>query len=144
MYMPPRLRRLPAHSLPGGLVLLVARSPPARALGLAALASLPAHVALLLPRCRSVHTFGMRFPLDLLWLTRAAARDDLAARDVVRIDDGGAREDLAAHGVVRIDHGVRPGGIRRCRAASAVIEARSGSAAAFLAAIGRATNVSPR
>jgi uncharacterized membrane protein (UPF0127 family) len=26
--------------------------------------------ALLIPRCRSVHTFGMRFPLHLVWLDR--------------------------------------------------------------------------
>src|SRR3954465_15350885 len=29
--------------------------------------SSPRAAALLLPRCRSVHTFGMRFALDLFW-----------------------------------------------------------------------------
>ena len=29
---------------------------------------------LLIPRCRSVHTYGMRFPLDLLFLGRTASR----------------------------------------------------------------------
>ena len=38
----------------------------------------PAGVALHLPRCRSVHTFGMRVALDLVWLD--------AAGDVVRVD----------------------------------------------------------
>ena len=54
-------------------------------------------VALLLPRCRSVHTFGMRFALDLVWL------------------DGAGR-------VVRIDRGVRPWRVRSCRAARCVLE----------------------
>jgi hypothetical protein len=30
----------------------------------------PPGPALLIPRCRSVHTFGMRFPLHLVWLDR--------------------------------------------------------------------------
>src|SRR3954468_22065030 len=49
-------------------------------------------VALLLPRCRSVHTFGMRFALDLVWLD-------------------GAGE------VVRVDRGVPPYRVRSCRGA---------------------------
>lgn len=57
----------------------------------------PRAAALLLPRCRSVHTFGMRFPLDLFW--------------------------LGADGqVVRVDRGVRPWRIVRCRQARAVVE----------------------
>ncbi len=48
--------------------LLVARTLLARARGLALRRDLPAGVALLIPRCRSVHTFTMRFPLDLVWL----------------------------------------------------------------------------
>ena len=39
----------------------------ARLLGLA-LRSRPPDHALLLPRTRAVHTFGMRFDLDLYWL----------------------------------------------------------------------------
>ena len=38
-----------------------------RLVGLA-LRRAPKVAALLLPRCRSVHTFGMRYPLDLYWL----------------------------------------------------------------------------
>lgn len=105
--MPPRLARLPARSLPGGLVLVDARSPPARLLGLAGLAALPAHVGLRLGRCRSVHTFGMRFALDLLWL------------------DGSGR-------LVRLDGAVPPRRLRACRAARGVVETRAGEAAAFL------------
>jgi uncharacterized membrane protein (UPF0127 family) len=47
---------------------IVARSCRARLLGLALRRRPPTGRALLLPRCRSVHTFGMRFALDLVWL----------------------------------------------------------------------------
>ena len=39
-----------------------------RLLGLAFLSREDAGPGLLIPRCRSVHTFGMRFPLDLVFL----------------------------------------------------------------------------
>ena len=39
--------------------------------GLAKLDELPETLALHIPRCRSVHTFTMRFPLDLIWLDKA-------------------------------------------------------------------------
>jgi uncharacterized protein len=39
-----------------------------RLLGLAGLAREEAGMGLLIPRCASVHTFGMRFPLDLVFL----------------------------------------------------------------------------
>lgn len=53
----------------------------------------PLHI----PRCRSVHTFGMRYPLDLIWL-----------------DGRGA--------VVRVDYAVAPRRVRACRRARSVIE----------------------
>ena len=77
--------------------ILVARSRRERLLGLALRRRPPAH-ALLLPRCRSVHTFGMRFPLDLVWLDRAGR-------------------------VVRVDEAVPPWRVRSCRGADAVLEA---------------------
>ncbi len=46
----------------------VARSLHSRLLGLAFLGRDEAGSGLLIPRCASVHTFGMRFPLDLLFL----------------------------------------------------------------------------
>ena len=46
----------------------VADSPLARLLGLALLDRRRAGEGLLIPRCRSVHTFGMRFPLDVVFL----------------------------------------------------------------------------
>ena len=66
--LPKRLRRLPRHTIGSGLTILEARSPWARLLGLALLPDLPQDHALLIPRCRSVHTFGMRFALDITFL----------------------------------------------------------------------------
>ena len=48
--------------------IVVARGPVARLRGLTGCRSLPPGVALEIPRCRSVHTFGMRFPLDVAFL----------------------------------------------------------------------------
>jgi uncharacterized membrane protein (UPF0127 family) len=53
----------------------------------------PLHI----PRCRSVHTFGMRYALDLVWL-------DARGR------------------IVRVDLAVPPRRVRTCRAARSVIE----------------------
>lgn len=53
--------------------------------------------ALLIPNCRSVHTFGMRFALDLYWLA----------------GDGTT---------VRVDRAVPPWRVRTCREACAVLE----------------------
>jgi uncharacterized protein len=66
--VPKRLARLELCRLPGGLRVHVARSARARLLGLALLRALPRDRALLIPRCRSIHTFGMRFPIDVVWL----------------------------------------------------------------------------
>jgi uncharacterized protein len=49
----------------------VALSRRARLLGLALLDRRAAGAGLLLPGCRSVHTFGMRFPLDVVFLDRS-------------------------------------------------------------------------
>jgi trehalose synthase len=64
-----RLRRLPTATVLGREV-PVARGLRARLLGLAHLDRAQAGAGLLLPRCRCVHTFGMRFPLDLAFLDR--------------------------------------------------------------------------
>jgi uncharacterized membrane protein (UPF0127 family) len=77
--------------------------------GLARLDAMPAGYALHLPRCRSVHTVGMRFPLDLIWLGK----------------DGRA---------VRVDRAVPPNRMKVCPRARSVVEANAGTADAFLAA----------
>jgi len=65
----PRLLRLPAVDVLGREV-RVARGPRARLLGLAGLDREDAGAGLLIPRCASVHTFAMRFALDLVFLDR--------------------------------------------------------------------------
>ncbi|MGZ8648450.1 MAG: DUF192 domain-containing protein [Solirubrobacteraceae bacterium] len=45
----------------------------ARLLGLAGLRELPPGAVLLIPRCSSVHTFGMRFPIHVLFLDSSFA-----------------------------------------------------------------------
>ena len=64
--------------------------------------------ALLLPRCRSVHTFGMRFALDLIWL-------DAEGR------------------VLAVERCVPPCRVRRRQDAAAVLEAAAGSGERALA-----------
>ena len=64
---PRRFRRLPTaqvafHRVPVAVTLL------SRLLGLAMLRPERAGEGLLIPRCRSIHTFGMRFPLDVTFL----------------------------------------------------------------------------
>jgi uncharacterized protein len=92
----------------------VARSPWSRLLGLAVRRRPPAGQALLLPRCRSVHTFGMRFAIDLVWL-------DAEGR------------------VLAIERGVPPWRVRGRRDAAAVVEvvAGGGERAAAAARSGR-------
>jgi trehalose synthase len=65
----PRLHDLPLATVLGRVV-PVAASFRSRLLGLARLDRDEAGPGLLIPRCSSVHTFGMRFPLDLVFLDR--------------------------------------------------------------------------
>jgi uncharacterized protein len=65
-----RLRGLPRRRALG-LEVPVARGLRARALGLSHLPRERAGAGLLIPRCSCVHTFGMRFALDLVFLDRA-------------------------------------------------------------------------
>jgi uncharacterized membrane protein (UPF0127 family) len=112
--MPPRLRRLPRAALPEPLARLDvrrARTRRARLLGLAGLRELPPGSGLLLPRTRSIHTFGMRFALDLLWL------------------DADGR-------VVRVDRDVPPGRVRGCRAAHGVVELPAAARRATMPPVG--------
>jgi hypothetical protein len=92
----PRLRRLATAAVLGREV-PVASGALSRLLGLACLERERAGGGLLIPRCASVHTFGMRFPLDLYFLQA-----------------GGA--------VVSCRLAVPPRRLASCRAASAVLE----------------------
>ena len=80
--------------------MFVATSWRARLLGLAFLQDLPEHCALSLPRCSSVHTFGMRFPIDVMFVDRRGR-------------------------VLRLVRGVPPCRVLHCRGAAETIEWRS-------------------
>jgi len=80
---------------------VLARTRRRRLLGLALRRRPPDGWGLLLPRCRSVHTFGMRFAIDVVFL------------------DSRGR-------VVRVVCGLRPGRIVLCRRAESVLELRAG------------------
>ena len=114
MSTPRRLDRLPSLELPGGVRLTSAATSRSRLLGLMGLRALDRDEALLLPRCKSIHTFGMRFALDLVWL-------DAAGR------------------VLRRDAAVAPGRVRCCPRAHAVVEAPAGSGGRVAAALAAAS-----
>jgi uncharacterized membrane protein (UPF0127 family) len=63
-----RLEKLPRRVLEDGLVVHEATTVKARLLGLAFMPPPPPDHALLIPDCRSIHTFGMRFPIDVTFL----------------------------------------------------------------------------
>ena len=105
----PRLDVLPARDLADGRRVAEAASRAARMRGLARLDEMPPGYALHIPKCRSVHTFTMRFPLDLVWLGK----------------DGTP---------VRVDRDVAPRRLRSCLRARSVVECNAGEADAFLAA----------
>ena len=113
MSTPRRLERLPSYELPGGIRLAIAATPRSRLVGLMGLGVVDRSDALLLPRCRSVHTVGMRFAVDLIWL------------------DGAGR-------VVHSEPAVRAGRLRACRRARAVVEAPAGAGVRVAAALAAA------
>jgi uncharacterized membrane protein (UPF0127 family) len=96
METPPRFRRLERVELLGREI-PVATAWPSRLLGLTLLPRERAGAGLLIPRCRSIHTFGMRFALELVFL------------------DGEDR-------VVALHRGVPPCRLVRCPGAMAVLE----------------------
>lgn len=101
--MPRRLRRLDGAAVLG-LRVFVARRFRARLLGLAGLRQVPADCMLLIPGCRSVHTVGMRFAIDVTFVDRQG------------------RE-------LRTVRGVPPWRVVGCRGAAAAIERPSGRGA---------------
>jgi hypothetical protein len=116
--MTPRLSALPSREVGDGLRIATAVPHLARLRGLTGLPGLDAGEGLEIPRCRSVHTLGMRFPLDLVWL-----------------DEDGR--------VVRVDRGVRPFRLRSCGAARSVVEVAAGRGDAFAEALARPGSVAP-
>jgi uncharacterized membrane protein (UPF0127 family) len=107
-----RFDDLERRELRQALTLLVASGRRSRMLGLAKLDELPARHGLLLSPCRSVHTVGMRFALDLVWL------------------DGDECP-------VRLDEGVAPRRMRTCLRARSVVETKAGEGERFRDALTR-------
>ena len=110
-----RLERLPAIAVSRDVCLVVADRPSARLAGLAGMRAMPPRTGLLIPRCRSVHTLGMRFALDLIWLDGDGAVVDVTAR-------------------------VRPRRVVSRRHARTVVETPSGTGALFFTALVRAAD----
>jgi uncharacterized protein len=102
-----RLRRLPTAVVLGREV-RVATGPRARLLGLAHLDRDRVGPGLLIPRCTSVHTFGMRFALDVYFL-----------------DGEGA--------IVSVRRGICPRRVAFCRASAAVLEIPAAEGGEFFA-----------
>jgi uncharacterized membrane protein (UPF0127 family) len=105
-----RLRRLPSEELPSGIRLREANTFCARLLGLALLDHVDADEALLIPRCRSIHTFAMRFALDVVFVDARSAP-------------------------LRVVRDLRPRRLASCRGAAAAIEVRAGEADRLLAGL---------
>ena len=106
-----RLDAMEHQSLPGGLRLAVARSHLERGKGLMGMDPLPVRQGLKIEKCSSVHTFWMRFAIDLVWLDA---------------DDR----------VLRVDSDVAPRRARWCKGAKSVVECNAGEGAAFAQALG--------
>ena len=92
----------------GGLRVIEAQSFRSRLLGLALRRDLDPREALLIPRCASVHTFGMRFAIDVVFL-----------------DEEGR--------VLEVRHHVPPARVVRHRGAAAALETRGGESWRFVA-----------
>jgi len=107
---------VPPRPWPAGWSVVGAVTHRARGRGLLGRTGLAGREGLWLP-VRSVHTFGMRFALDLVWLDREGA-------------------------VVRLDTGVGRRRCRTCRAArGGVVEVAAGEGPALAVAIGTLDSV---
>src|SRR3954447_4601049 len=96
-----RLERLPTFHVAGDAVIHQATTFASRLLGLALLRDLPSGHALLIADCRSIHTVGMRFPIDVAFL-----------------DEHGR--------AIRVERAIGRWHVLACRRAFAVIEAPAG------------------
>jgi uncharacterized membrane protein (UPF0127 family) len=98
-----RISHYPRLELETGIRMHLAHTWRARLLGLALLPDLDPNEALVIPHCTSVHTFGMRFELDVVFVDR--------------------------HWLpIYIEYGVGSGRVLRSRFARSVIEVAAGQA----------------
>ncbi len=100
-----RLRRLPRRQVRGREV-PVATGFRSRLLGLALIERAQAGPGLLIPRCRSVHTFGMRFAVDLHFLDRRGGPTSVRRR----VPPNRLVSDAAAVAVLEVPSGPVPAG----------------------------------
>jgi len=98
-----RISHYPRLELETGIRMHLAHTWRARLLGLALLSGLDPDEALVIPHCTSVHTFGMRFELDVVFVDREWQP-------------------------VYIEYGVGPRRVLRSRFARSVIEVVAGEA----------------
>ena len=98
-----RISHYPRLELETGIRMHLAHTWRGRLLGLALLAQLDPDEALVIPHCTSVHTFGMRFELDVVFVDRCWEP-------------------------IYIEYGVGPGRVLRSRFARSVIEVCAGEA----------------
>jgi uncharacterized protein len=104
-----RISRMTAHELSPRAVVLHCRGFRQRLLGLALLRhhDLPEGHAVLIPRCSSIHTFGMRFPVDVAFADAEGA-------------------------VLRVIRGVPSRRVVRCPKAAVALESHAGELGRFL------------
>ena len=98
-----RISRYPRLELETGIRMHLAHTWRARLLGLALMPDLDPDEALVIPHCTSVHTFGMRFELDVVFVDREWQ-------------------------AIYIEYGVGPRRVLRSRFARSVIEVAAGEA----------------
>src|SRR4051812_28799277 len=109
-----RLERLPTLDMGDAeLTVYAAATPLARLMGLALLDTpLPHATAIYIPRCRSVHTFGMRFRLDVWWLDKGDEiidiERDVGPNRIVSNRDAAAVLEWTADSVGRADYLLEP------------------------------------
>src|SRR4051794_10404064 len=113
--LPRRLERLPRFRIGDDAAIHEASTFASRLLGLALLSGLPSGHALLIADCRSIHTFGMRFPIDVAFL-----------------DERGR--------ILRVEGSVGPWRLLTCRRAFAVIESPAGEIDRYVGKGGAATH----
>src|SRR4051794_13986162 len=93
--LPRRLERLPSFRIRDDTVVHEANTFVSRLVGLGLLRALPSGHALRIPDCRSVHTFGMRFPIDVAFLDERGR--------TIRVERSvGARRVLVCHGAFAV------------------------------------------
>jgi uncharacterized protein len=98
-----RISHYPRLELETGIRMHLAHTWRARLLGLALMPDLDADEALVIPHCTSVHTFGMRFELDVVFVDRRWLP-------------------------IYVEYGVGPNRVLRSRFARSVIEVAAGEA----------------